>query len=262
VKFVINCTNCTHLHWNLCFGICFGACGKCAGSCPIEIRVQVNFSWRPPTQPQTISATYNQPRVHASVYVPMVQPRLPLSTSRPRTSPHIGTRPMHGLAYRGVVKWRRQWRWRVAARPADQTSDARYKISIWQCAKVVHTASRVLGLIRGTFRNFSREVVIKLYKSLIRPHLEYAVQAWRSHLRRDIDLIEGVQRRATKLLVDLKDKCYEDRLRSLKIANPWDSEIEGRYDRGFQNFESFWGCGLNFTFSPEHICQREGMIWN
>jgi ribonuclease P/MRP protein subunit RPP40 len=47
-------------------------------------------------------------------------------------------------------------------------------------------------MIRRTFKNFSSNVVIKLYKCLIRPRLEYAVQAWRPYLQKDIDLIEGV----------------------------------------------------------------------
>jgi ribonuclease P/MRP protein subunit RPP40 len=55
-----------------------------------------------------------------------------------------------------------------------------------QCAKVVWKANKVLGMIRRTFRNFSSDVVIKLYKCLIRPRLEYAVQAWRPYLRKDI----------------------------------------------------------------------------
>jgi hypothetical protein len=56
-----------------------------------------------------------------------------------------------------------------------------------------------------------------------------AVQAWRPHLRKDIELIEGVQRRVTKLVVDLKGKGYEDRLRMLGLQT-----LETRrFNRGF-----------------------------
>jgi ribonuclease P/MRP protein subunit RPP40 len=78
-----------------------------------------------------------------------------------------------------------------------------------QCAKVVGKANKVLGMIQRTLKNFSSDVVMKLYKCLIRPRLEYAVQAWRPHLQKDIDLIEGVQRRATKLVVGTKGMSYE-----------------------------------------------------
>ena len=50
-------------------------------------------------------------------------------------------------------------------------------------------------------------------------HLEYSVQAWRPYYRKDIDLIEKVQRRATKLIPSLKSTSYQDRLTFLgKVA--------------------------------------------
>ena len=50
------------------------------------------------------------------------------------------------------------------------------------------------------------------------PYLEYSVQAWRPHFQEVIDLVEGVQRRATKLTLDHKDKSYEDILRCLNLT--------------------------------------------
>ena len=52
----------------------------------------------------------------------------------------------------------------------------------------------------------------------MRPHLEYCVQAWRPHLQKDIDLIEGPQRRATKMIPNLKNKSYDERLNILNIT--------------------------------------------
>jgi hypothetical protein len=68
-------------------------------------------------------------------------------------------------------------------------------------------------MIRGTLKNFFSNVVMKLYKCLIRPRLQSAVQAWRPHLQKDIDLIEAVLRRATKLAVGTKGMSYEERLK-------------------------------------------------
>jgi hypothetical protein len=73
-------------------------------------------------------------------------------------------------------------------------------------------------MIKRTFKNFSSNVVIKLYKCLIRPQLEYAVQAWRLYLQKDIDLIEGVHRKATKLVVGTKGMSYEERLKFLDMT--------------------------------------------
>ena len=55
-----------------------------------------------------------------------------------------------------------------------------------QCAKSVKTANKILGMIRRKFNYLNREIVLQLYKTLVRPHLEYCVQAWRQHFRKDI----------------------------------------------------------------------------
>jgi len=58
----------------------------------------------------------------------------------------------------------------------------------------------MFGLIKRNFVDRSQETVMSLYKSLVRPHLEYCSQIWSPHYMKDIKLIEGVQRRATKLV--------------------------------------------------------------
>ena len=51
-----------------------------------------------------------------------------------------------------------------------------------QCAATAARANRVLGLIKRNFTNFSKDIVLNLYKQLVRPHLDYAVQAWNPFL--------------------------------------------------------------------------------
>src|SRR5271163_986838 len=68
-----------------------------------------------------------------------------------------------------------------------------------QCAKAVKQANAVLGMIKRNIHFKSKDVMVRLYKSLVRPRLEYCVQAWSPYLRKDIDRIERVQRRATRL---------------------------------------------------------------
>ena len=58
-----------------------------------------------------------------------------------------------------------------------------------------------------------------LYVSLVRPHLEYANPVWNPYLKKHIDMIENIQRRATKLIPGLSDLSYEDRLRRLKLPS-------------------------------------------
>ena len=58
----------------------------------------------------------------------------------------------------------------------------------------------------------NKSIIIKLYKSLVRPKLEYCVQCWSPFLKKDIDKLEKVQKRATKMIEECKGMNYEQRL--------------------------------------------------
>jgi len=68
---------------------------------------------------------------------------------------------------------------------------------------------QVLGLLKQSFKFTSFDLMIFLYKMYVRPHLEYYIQVWSPYLAKDIDLLEKVQRRTTKLLPSLFNLPYE-----------------------------------------------------
>ena len=68
----------------------------------------------------------------------------------------------------------------------------------------VNKANSIVGLIRRSFTYLDETMFKLLFMSLVRPHLEYASSVWNPYMSKDIDLIENVQRRATKIIPGLK----------------------------------------------------------
>ena len=56
-----------------------------------------------------------------------------------------------------------------------------------------------------------KELIIPLYKTMVRPHLDYRIQTWSPYRKKDIDMLERVQRRATKMVQKLRNINYEMR---------------------------------------------------
>ena len=94
------------------------------------------------------------------------------------------------------------------------TSDLKFSR---QCLEAERRANKILGYIKRQFRYRNRVTVLSLYNSLVRPLLEYAVQFWSPTLRADINRLERVQARATKLVPEIRFKGYARRLEDLGL---------------------------------------------
>ena len=88
-----------------------------------------------------------------------------------------------------------------------------------QCVLAANKANRILDCVKRSVASRLREVILPFCSALVRPHLESCVQPWSLQHRRDMDLLEQVQRRATKMIGGLEHPSCEERLRELGLVS-------------------------------------------
>jgi hypothetical protein len=128
-----------------------------------------------------------------------------------------------------------------------------------QCAEAAKTGNKVLGMISRTFSCKSKNIIKRLYKSLVRPHLDYCIQAWRPHLYKDKEVLEKVQKRATRMVEGWSKLEYEERLRRIGLTN-----LELRRERAdllemFKLMRGMEGLGKGNFFTELSVVKQEGV---
>nr|VZI39668.1 unnamed protein product [Spirometra erinaceieuropaei] len=115
--------------------------------------------------------------------------------------------------------------YRLTGKPLQEV-DAHKDLGVWittslkpslQCSKVAKSAMSILYLVKRAFSSFDEDCFAKVFQTFVRPHLEFAIQAWRPWTAKDLGILEKVQRRATKLVSGQWSLPYETRLANLDL---------------------------------------------
>jgi len=78
-------------------------------------------------------------------------------------------------------------------------------------------ANCVLACIKKEVASRERDEIVPFYSALVRPHLVYCILVWGTQYRKDVELLERVQRKTTKMIRGLEHLSYEERLRELSL---------------------------------------------
>ena len=117
-----------------------------------------------------------------------------------------------------------------------------------QCRIAASKGNQVLGMIRRNISYKDKSLIVPLYKAIVRPHLEYCIQAWSPYLRKDIDMLEKIQRRATKLIPGLRDLRYEERLKECGLTTLETRRLRGDQIEVFKILNGYKNIDSNIFF--------------
>ena len=127
-----------------------------------------------------------------------------------------------------------------------------------QCGIAASKGNQILGLIRRNITYKGKKLIIPLYKAIVRPHLEYCIQAWRPYRKKDIDTLERIQRRATKLIPEPRDLSYEERLKDCGLTTLETRRLRGDQIEVFKILNGYENIDRNMFFSLKKDSRTRG----
>ena len=127
-----------------------------------------------------------------------------------------------------------------------------------QCGIAASKGNQILGLIRKNITYKGKKLIIPLYKAIVRPHLEYCIQAWMPYRKKDVDTLERIQRRATKMIPELRDLSYEERLKECGLTTLETRRLRGDQIEVFKIFNGYENIDRNMFFSLKKDSRTRG----
>ena len=127
-----------------------------------------------------------------------------------------------------------------------------------QCGIAASKGNQILGLIRRNITYKGKKLIIPLYKAIVRPHLEYCIQAWRPYRKKDMDTLERIQRRATKMIPELRDLSYEERLKECGLTTLETRRLRGDQIEVFKILNGYENIDRNMFFSLKKDSRTRG----
>ena len=128
----------------------------------------------------------------------------------------------------------------------------------WQCELAAQKTNCILDCIKRSKTIRSREVIPPLYSALMRLHLEYYIQFWSPQHKKNIELLEQVQRRARKMIRGLEHLPYEDELRELRLFSLQKRRLQRDLVMAFQYMKGFYRKAGEGLFIRAGSCRVRG----
>ena len=127
-----------------------------------------------------------------------------------------------------------------------------------QCSEVVKKANEIIGFVGRSFEHKSKEVILTLYNLLVQPHLEYCVQARSPYYKKDINKLERVQRRVTKMIPSLREKSYKECLKELNLFPLTQCRLRGDLIQVFKIMKTIDNMGCDKYFTVDRLNYTRG----